>query len=96
MRSYGYTVNANDNYSEHIRRGILEFLVGSEIEEEIIEEFVGRLRHWCGRNEAVHRIYRYGVGNDDSVNGGYGIEWFGLVDHYCLRFLVLAAYHHEG
>ena len=31
MRSYGYTVNVNDNYSEHIRRGILEFLVENKI-----------------------------------------------------------------
>ena len=31
MRSFGYTVNANDNYSDHIRRSILEFLIENKI-----------------------------------------------------------------
>lgn len=31
MRSFGYTVNANDNYPDYIRRSILEFLIENKI-----------------------------------------------------------------
>ena len=53
MRSFGYTVNSNDNYPDYMRRGILEFLIENKVMPAIrIADYLA----WFSR---IHRNQPY-------------------------------------
>ena len=63
MRSFGYTVNANDNYPDYIRREILEFLIENKI---MAAERIADYLAWFSRTHRNQPHMEQAVGKWDS------------------------------